>query len=236
MSILVDKIVATEKRTFDEIFSDKGKIYTFLNPVSYLTALDHRELFEQFDGIFGDGSILVAAIRLIYGKMVTRRSFDMTSLAPELLKYAETNGKSVYVVASRQDQVEKAILIFQERYPRLIVAGYRNGYFSSETKQEVEARHIVNVSPDFLIIGMGALMQEQFLLMVKNMGFNGIGFTCGGFIHQTANDEIDYYPAWINRMNLRFLYRMIKEKHTRKRYAQAALLFPARFIAEKFFG
>ena len=133
MSILVDKIVATEKRTLDEIFSDKSKIYTFLNPVSYLTALDHRELFEQFDGIFGDGSILVAAIRLIYGKMVTRRSFDMTSLAPELLKYAETNGKSVYVVASRQDQVEKAILIFQERYPRLIVAGYRNVYFSSET-------------------------------------------------------------------------------------------------------
>lgn len=236
MSILVDKIVATEKRTLDEIFSDKSKIYTFLNPVSYLTALDHRELFEQFDGIFGDGSILVAAIRLIYGKMVTRRSFDMTSLAPELLKYAETNGKSVYVVASRQDQVEKAILIFQERYPRLIVAGYRNGYFSSETEQEVEARHIVNVNPDFLIIGMGALMQEQFLLMVKNTGFKGIGFTCGGFIHQTANDEIDYYPAWINRMNLRFLYRMIKEKHTRKRYAQAALLFPARFIAEKFFG
>ena len=77
-------------------------------------------------------------------------------------------------------------------------------------------------------------MQEQFLLMVKNTGFKGIGFTCGGFIHQTANDEIDYYPAWINRMNLRFLYRMIKEKHTRKRYAQAALLFPARFIAEKF--
>ena len=236
MSILVDKIVATEKRTLDEIFSDKSKIYTFLNPVSYLTALDHRELFEQFDGIFGDGSILVAAIRLIYGKMVTRRSFDMTSLAPELLKYAETNGKSVYVVASRQDQVEKAILIFQERYPRLIVAGYRNGYFSSETEQEVEARHIVNVNPDFLIIGMGALMQEQFLLMVKNTGFKGIGFTCGGFIHQTANDEIDYYPAWINRMNLRFLYRMIKEKHTRKRYAHAALLFPARFIAEKFFG
>lgn len=236
MSILVDKIVATEKRTLDEIFSDKSKIYTFLNPVSYLTALDHRELFEQFDGIFGDGSILVAAIRLIYGKMVTRRSFDMTSLAPELLKYAETNGKSVYVVASRQDQVEKAILIFQERYPRLIVAGYRNGYFSSETEQEVEARHIVNVNPDFLIIGMGALMQEQFLLMVKNTGFKGVGFTCGGFIHQTANDEIDYYLAWINRMNLRFLYRMIKEKHTRKRYAQAALLFPARFIAEKFFG
>lgn len=52
MSILVDKIVATEKRTLDEIFSDKSKIYTFLNPVSYLTALDHRELFEHLKYFF----------------------------------------------------------------------------------------------------------------------------------------------------------------------------------------
>lgn len=235
-SILVRKIVFTEQITLTDVLSKKGKIYTFLNPVSYLSALEHKPLFEGFDGIFADGSILVAAIRLIYGKRVTRRSFDMTSLAPELLSYAETHDKSVYIVASRQEQVEKAVGIFKKRYPKLSVAGYRNGYFASEKEQELEAQHIVDVNPDFLIVGMGALMQERFLLKVKDAGYRGIGFTCGGFIHQTANNEIDYYPAWVDRMNLRFLYRMFKEKHTRKRYAQAALLFPARFIAERFFG
>lgn len=235
-SILVRKIVFTEQITLTDILSKKGKIYTFLNPVSYLSALKHKPLFGGFDGIFADGSILVAAIRLIYGKRVTRRSFDMTSLAPELLSYAETHNKSVYIVASRQEQVKKAVGIFKERYPKLSVAGYRNGYFVSEKEQEEEARHIVDVNPDFLIVGMGALMQERFLLKVKDAGYRGIGFTCGGFIHQTANNEIDYYPAWVDRMNLRFLYRMFKEKHTRKRYAQAALLFPAHFIAERFFG
>ncbi len=235
-SILVCKIVFTEQITLTDILLKKGKIYTFLNPVSYLSALEHKPLFGGFDGIFADGSILVAAIRLIYGKRVTRRSFDMTSLAPELLSYAETHNKSVYIVASRQEQVKKAVGIFKERYPKLSVAGYRNGYFVSEKEQEEEARHIVDVNPDFLIVGMGALMQERFLLKVKDAGYRGIGFTCGGFIHQTANNEIDYYPAWVDRMNLRFLYRMFKEKHTRKRYAQAALLFPARFIAERFFG
>ena len=235
-SILVRKIVFTEQITLTDVLSKKGKIYTFLNPVSYLSALEHKLLFGGFDGIFADGSILVAAIRLIYGKHVTRRSFDMTSLAPELLSYAETHNKSVYIVASRQEQVKKAVGIFKERYPKLSVAGYRNGYFVSEKEQEEEARHIVDVNPDFLIVGMGALMQERFLLKVKDAGYRGIGFTCGGFIHQTANNEIDYYPVWVDRMNLRFLYRMFKEKHTRKRYAQAALLFPARFIAERFFG
>lgn len=235
-SPLVKKMLSTEELTLHDIFTENRKVYTFLNPVSYLSALDNKDLFGRFDGIFADGSILVAAIKLVYGKTVTRRSFDMTSLAPKLLQYAEVNGKSVYIVASRQEQVEKAVTIFKERYPKLDVAGYRNGYFSTDEERATEASHIVDVNPDFLIVGMGILMQERFLLKVKDAGYNGIGFTCGGFIHQTAKDEIDYYPVWADKLNLRFVYRMIKEKHTRKRYAQAALLFPTRFIAERLFG
>lgn len=235
-SPLVQKVLLTETFSIKDVFAQKGRIYTFLNPVSYLTALDNKELFARFDGIFADGSILVAAIKLVYGKNVTRRSFDMTSLAPDLLSYAETHGKSVYIVASRQEQVEKAVGIFKERYPKLLVVGYRNGYFASEKEQDEEVRHIVEVNPDFLIVGMGALMQEKFLLKVKNAGYLGIGFTCGGFIHQTSKNEIDYYPAWVDKTNLRFVYRMWKEPHTRKRYVMAGLLFPARFIAEKIFG
>ena len=162
-----------------------------------------------------------------------RQSFDMTSMAPELFRFAENNGKMLYIVASKQEQVEKAVEIFKERYPKLKFMGCRNGYFVSEQEMDAEAKHITQVNPDFLIVGMGALMQERFLLKVRNAGFQGIGFTCGGFIHQTANNEIEYYPLWIDRMNLRFVYRMYKEKHTRKRYVQAALLFPARFLWEK---
>lgn len=235
-SILVKNIVSTETNDLNLLFTQKGKIYTFLNPVSYLTALDNKKLFEQFDGIFADGSILVAAIKTLYGKTVTRRSFDMTSLAPELLSYAEKEQKSIYIVASRQEQVEKAVEIFKERYPNLILAGYRNGYFNSEKEMNTEAEKITQMNPDFLIVGMGALMQEKFLLLTQKHGFQGIGFTCGGFIHQTSKNEIDYYPSWANKLNLRFVYRMYKEKHTRKRYIQAALLFPAKFIYEKFFG
>lgn len=234
-SVLVDKIIKTD--VFDEelLLETRGRVYTFLNPVSYLSALDNKELFAKFDGIFADGSILVSAIKLLYGKNVTRRSFDMTSMAPVLLDFANRNGKSVYIVASRQEQVAQAVEIFKERYPNLIFAGYRNGYFTSENEIDEEAKHIVKLNPDFLIVGMGILMQEKFLLKVKDAGFQGIGFTCGGFIHQTAKNEIDYYPKWADRLNLRFIYRMYKEPHTRKRYLQAALLFPAKFIKERFF-
>lgn len=81
MSILVDKILMTEKSSAVQIFENKGKVYTYLNPVSYLTALDNKELFGKMDGIFADGGILVKAIKMLYGKKVTRRSFDMTYLS-----------------------------------------------------------------------------------------------------------------------------------------------------------
>ena len=236
ISILVSKIISTESFSVNQIFENKGKAYTYLNPVSYLIALDNKELFSQLDGIFADGGLLVKAIKMVYGKQVTRRSFDMTSMAPELFAYVAKHGKTIYIVASKQEQVEKAMEIFRERYPKVKFAGYRNGYFASESEMDVEAKYIAKLNPDFLIVGMGALMQEKFLLKVKNAGYQGVGFTCGGFIHQTSRNEIDYYPAWVDKTNLRFVYRMWKEPHTRKRYVMAGLLFPARFIAEKIFG
>ena len=194
LPLLLNKIIQTDKLLFLHLVTQKNRIYTFLNPVSYLIALENKSLFEQFDGIFADGSLLVSAIRLVYGKRVTRRSFDMTSLAPELLNYLMESRKTLYIVASGQEQVECSVKIFQEQYPGLRIAGFRNGYFSSDAEMNKEASHIVELNPDFLIVGMGALMQEKFLLKVKKMGYQGIGFTCGGFVHQTAMNRMHYYP------------------------------------------
>ena len=41
-----------------------------------------------------------------------------------------------YIVASKQEQVEKAVEIFRERYPKVKFAGYRNGYFASEQEMD----------------------------------------------------------------------------------------------------
>ena len=232
-SLLIRKIVAAEEYPLNEIFNRKGRIYTFLNPVSYLLALENKELFGYFDGIFADGSILVAAIRLLYGKRITRRSFDMTSIVPKLFDYVIENDKTVYIVASKQEAVEKAVEIIKKCYPAVKIVGYRNGYFSSEEEMRMEIEHIVKLNPDFLIVGMGVLIQEIFLFKVKKKGYLGVGFTCGGFIHQTSKNEIIYYPRWVNKMNMRFLYRIDKEKHTRKRDLLAAFLFPLKFIRER---
>ncbi len=236
MSPHLHNIITASSSSISAILSSTNRIFTFLNPVSYLDALDNKDLFSKFDGIFADGSVLVAAIRMLYGKKIERRSFDMTSVAPQLFDYAVQNNKSVYIVASKQEQVEKSVAIFKEKWTGLNIIGFRNGYFNSEEEKESEAKHIVEVNPDFLIVGMGAVMQEKFLILAKEKGFKGVGFTCGGFIHQVAQGDMDYYPAWVDKWNLRFVYRFFKERHTRRRYLKAAFVFPARFIFERFFG
>ena len=242
-SKLVEKIVETDHTFFfrhtdltdhtDILACAKGRIYSFLNPVSYLEAMKHQELFGQMDGLFADGGMLVGSIRMAYGIKVHRRSFDMTSLAPAILKDAVEHGRSVYLVGAMQEEVERAVTVIQEHYKGINIVGYKNGYFASEQEMEAEVRHIVELQPDLLIVGMGVIRQERFLLKVKEAGFKGVGFTCGGFIHQASQNMLDYYPKWISRMNLRFLYRMWKEPHTRKRYIKAGVVFPVKFIAEK---
>ena len=235
-SLFISKIIETNKLPFLELLETRGCIYTFLNPVSYLTALKEKDLFFQFDGIFADGSILTNAIRIVYWEKIIRRSFDMTSLAPQLFKYTEQNNKSIYLIGAKQEEIERAILNLKEHFPQINVAGFRNGYFNNREEIEFEVYRILEVSPDFLIIGMGIKMQEKFLIRMRDAGFNGIGFTCGGFLSQTAMNKIDYYPQWADRWNLRFIYRMYKEKHTRKRYLIAGFVFPSKFIFERIFG
>lgn len=235
-STLARKIIETEQKDLLALFAEKGKLYTFLNPVSYLTALKNKQLFHSFDGIFADGSGLVYAILGLYFRKVTRRSFDMVGVAPWLFSYADENHKSVYIIGAEEYELEKALKIFQAHYPNMKIAGFRNGFFNDENEISEEIKKVAEVQPDFLIVSMGVLKQEEMLVRVREAGFNGVGFTCGGFIRQTSMNQINYYPAWVDRWNLRFVYRMTKEKHTRSRYIKAFFKFPLAFFAERFYG
>lgn len=232
ISALIKKIIETDPDN-PEIFESTGKNYTFLNPVSYLDALKNPLLYENLDGIFADGKFLALAIRLFYHKKVKRCSFDMTSLAPRLFAYSECHNKSVYIVASSQEEIEAAIPLFKKYYPRLNIIGFRNGFFEDEQDKDIEIKKITDLNPDFVICGMGSIKQEIFLNRLKKFGYMGIAFTCGGFISQTSRKKIAYYPRLFDVLDVRFVYRMIKEKHTRKRYLQAFFCFPVKFMAEK---
>lgn len=82
---------------------------------------------------------------------------------------------------------------------------------------------------------MGSPLQEQFALDLKKSGYNGVVFTCGGFLHQTARG-IKYYPEWVNKYNLRAFYRLFHEKGLWGRLYNVLIEFPILFTFDTVFN
>jgi N-acetylglucosaminyldiphosphoundecaprenol N-acetyl-beta-D-mannosaminyltransferase len=205
---------------------------TFVNPYSYLKIRNNLELLERFDNIYIDGILLVFFLRLFRIVKTKRTSFDMTTMAPKVFNEAITNDESIYFIGAKSDEIENAINNIKFLYPKLNIVGYRNGYFNNENEQNVTINHIIKKSPDIVVVGMGTILQEKFLLKLKNNEFRFNGFTCGGFLHQTAMKQ-RYFPPIINKLHLRWLYRAIKEpKVVIKRLFIIVFKFPIFFIID----
>jgi len=200
-----------------DLIKNKGEnkmITTFLNPFSYVIAKNNIKQLSYFN-IEIDGGLLVKLLNL-FGFKCKRKSFDMTSLAPLVFNEAIKNNKSVYFIGTKPDVIDLAICNIKEQFPTLNVCGYRDGYISNDERLIV-FNTINRLKADYVICGMGANLQEQFLIELQKSGWLGTGFTCGGFLHQTANG-IQYYPPWINTLGLRAFFRMYDEPKLIRRY------------------
>lgn len=166
---------------------------------------------------FCDGILMSGFMSRVTGQPVERVSFDFSSIADPVLREAEQRGKRVYIVGARQAELERFLDKLGKQYPQLRVVGSHNGYFSDSEAVQIQA-DIHRSRANLLLAGLGAGLQERFVLDALQAGFGGVAFTCGGFIRQEANTTLSYYPDVINRLHLRAFYRMYREPHTIKRY------------------
>jgi N-acetylglucosaminyldiphosphoundecaprenol N-acetyl-beta-D-mannosaminyltransferase len=210
IKLLKDKIPAG--------FHKEGKsVSTFINPYSYLLARRHSEVFNSVDAIYLDGFLMVKLLRVLSLVKTQRMSFDFSSLAGLIFQDAVDLNKSIYFIGTKRDLIEKAVENIQIKFPELNIVGFRDGYFAGQDERTDEIKRIVKLNPDYVICGMGTPLQETMLVDLRHQGWGGIGYTCGGFLHQTAKKQ-QYYPRWIDKLNLRWLYRIYDEPKLFKRY------------------
>ncbi|MGL1935239.1 MAG: WecB/TagA/CpsF family glycosyltransferase [Fibrobacterales bacterium] len=195
----------------------KGKIITFINPYSYQQIRTGKYL-QSFSHILCDSFYLAKFFNLFSISKESRYSFDMTSLAPKVFSWCESEHKSVYFIGSTQENISQYIETFSKSYPTVTIAGYRHGFFTSTKEREEYLTAIKELNPDVVIVGMGAPLQEMFLSDLVSTGWSGTGFTCGGFIHQST-ESIQYYPKWVDSLQVRWLYRIYDEPKLFTRYA-----------------
>ncbi len=215
--MLLNKIVKSQsKNVYKKNTVDNGRLITFLNPYSYLVARKRVLLFNRFD-LYVDGVLLVAMLRLV-GFRLERLSFDMTSVAPKVFEHACEHDLSIYFIGGEPGIAETAVSVFSAKYARLQIAGIRHGYFSGDEEKAEVIQSIVMLKPDIVLASMGAPHQEEFLAELADSGWKGVGYTCGGFFHQTAKGGLSYYPKWMDKFHLRWLFRMIDEPKLLPRY------------------
>ena len=203
---------------------DKDSLHTFLNHYSYLIARKKPHLFSCFDHIGYDGVFLCHAVKII-GIHQKRTSFDMTSAAFTVLSNANESGKSIVIIGSKGDVSKLAAKKLKNKFPQLNITACYSGYFISEDHKDSVRTEIIELQPDIVICGMGTPFQEEFLVAIRQRGWTGTGYTCGGFLHQIAQKGINYYPNIINKYNLRWLYRIYDEPKLVRRYTYDAIRF-----------
>ena len=127
--------------------------------------------------------------------------------ADALAAYLAKNGKTLYLLGGKPGIAELAAEKLKEKHPGLTVCGTADGYFKDE-KAVVEK--INAAKPDVLFVCLGAPKQEKFMkahqkeLRVRFM--IGLGGSLDGFA-----GTVKRAPRWMIRLNLEWLYRLLKE-------------------------
>jgi len=207
----------TENNNDKYIIIRNNTLVTFLNPYSYVVLRKMKHIYSKFDGIEIDGIALVFFLQLFHISKKKRNSFDMSSMAGTVFEKAIESDLSIYFIGSTSNQISISVNNISQRFPGLRIVGYRHGYFENANQRKETIDHIVNLNPDVVVCGMGVPLQEEFLVDLRDAGWRGTGYTCGGFFHQSAR-KLEYYPRLFDKLQLRWLYRMIQEPRLAKRY------------------
>jgi len=163
-------------------------------------------LMRKADQIHADGMPMV-----LYSKLFSRRPLAervaTTDLVHEVAKLAEDAGVSFYFLGASEDVNAKAVEEMRKRYPKLVFAGRRNGYFSREEEDGIIAE-INAAKPDILWIGLGVPLEQQFIdRNIERLTGVGVIKTSGG-LFDFISGKNSRAPAWMQAVGLEWLYRV----------------------------
>ena len=141
------------------------------------------------------------------------------SYLEEVLKLSEQYGWRHYFYGATEETLSKLAEELANKYPGVTVAGMYSPPFRPLTAEEDAAviAKIKEAAPDFVWVGLGAPKQERW--MAEHRG-KVCGFMVGvGAAFDYLAGNIERAPAWMQRCNLEWFYRLIQDpKRLFKRY------------------
>ena len=196
-------------------FKIRRGITSFVNPYSMLIVKDKPKLATDIDFWHVDGISLINLFKGYLKINISRYSFDDTSVAPLVFSFAKQHSLKIGIIGTKPEIIQKAVDVIIAKY-NVDILFFRDGYFVND-EMEIAQNEIIDRGIDIVVCGMGTPYQEDFLIGLKKLGWNGYGYTCGGYLHQIASRE-NYYPPLIDKMNLRWVFRIFDEPKLLSRY------------------
>ncbi|MBU2676281.1 MAG: WecB/TagA/CpsF family glycosyltransferase [Gammaproteobacteria bacterium] len=191
---------------------------------------DHelRAAIEGCDIVNIDGAGVMFGGRIL-GFSIPERVTGI-DLFHELLAQSEASGRSVYFLGARSEVLEVTVQNIRRQYPRLNIAGHHHGYFWDDEATVVD--RIRDSGADLLFAGFSTPMKEQF---IDRWGEElGVKFAMGvGGTFDIVAGKVDRAPAWMQKIGLEWLYRVIQEpRRMFMRYFTTNSAFAGMLIAE----
>lgn len=193
----------------------------------------YAEVLKRADLVLNDGKgVLLAG--LILGR---RFPADLNGnfFTPLLVEHAAASGWSLFILGARPGVAERVAETLEAKHPGLTIAGTMHGHFSAAEEDDVVAS-IRATNPGLLLVGMGNPLQERFLARRLNDTGARVGLGVGAYLDFQVG-EATRAPAWMNRIGLEWLHRLVQEpRRMWRRYVLGNPLFVLRVIRSRFGG
>jgi N-acetylglucosaminyldiphosphoundecaprenol N-acetyl-beta-D-mannosaminyltransferase len=165
--------------------------------------------------INADGMPVLWASRLL-GKPLKERVAGI-DLFDCLVERAAEKGWRVFFLGAEEQVVQALKRMYQAKYPRLQVAGVRNGYWRADEEAAV-VKLIADSRPDLLFVAISSPLKERFL--GRYQAELRVPFAMGvGGSFDVAVGKVRRAPVWMRRLGLEWFFRFLQEpRRLFKRY------------------
>ena len=210
--------------------SKSANIVVTLNAIGMETVIDDPEFAECVRNsalVLADGSGLCLGMKIL-GMPVQERVAGI-DFAEQLCKAASAEGWPVYFIGSVGDTAKRCAEALSAKFPGLIVAGARDGYF--DIRDTLIPDIIANSGAKIVLAAMGQPRQEKWVMLHRERLGNILAVGVGGAF-DVFSGKLERAPLWMQKIGLEWLYRMLQEP-SRWRKNLRLITFMLRIFATK---
>lgn len=166
---------------------------------------DFRQILNDAALVLPDGAGVVLGAKIL--KTPLKQKVAGIEFAQNLLAVMEETGSRLFLLGSKPGIAELAAEKMLEKHPKLCICGTADGYFRDDAEAIEKIR---TARADAVYVCLGAPKQERFMYAHRQELGAKLMIGLGGTLDGIAG-TVKRAPKWMIRLQLEWLYRLIRE-------------------------